>query len=97
MFGSAKDKAGDVAEKAAPVAEAAWEKTKDVAGDVAEKTAPVAEAAWEKTKDVAEVAVHPLLQSPRTRPRMLSRASRTASMETTTARTENRPRTRRRT
>ncbi len=56
MFGSAKDKAGDVAEKAAPVAEAAWEKTKDVAGDVAEKTAPVAEAAWEKTKDVAEVA-----------------------------------------
>ena len=41
-FGKAKETAGDVAEKAAPVAEKAWDTTKDVA-----------EKAWETTKDVA--------------------------------------------
>ena len=59
-FSTAKDSAGDVAEKAGGAAEGAWDKTKDVAGDVAdkagdvaEKAGDVAEGAWDKTKDVA--------------------------------------------
>jgi uncharacterized protein YjbJ (UPF0337 family) len=60
-FSKAKDTAGDVKEKAAPmvekagdIAEGAWDKTKDVAGDVKEKAAPMVEKAWDKAKDVAE-------------------------------------------
>ncbi|MBT8215158.1 MAG: hypothetical protein KJP12_08025 [Acidimicrobiia bacterium] len=52
-FGSAKDKAGDLAEDVGDAAEKAWDKTKDVAGDVAEKAGDVGEKAWDKTKDVA--------------------------------------------
>jgi hypothetical protein len=52
-FGKAKETASDVAEKAAPAAEKAWDKTKDVAGDVAEKAGDMAEKAWDKAKDVA--------------------------------------------
>ncbi len=36
-FGSAKETAGDLTEKAGDVAGEAWDKTKDVAGDVMDK------------------------------------------------------------
>jgi hypothetical protein len=56
-FGSAKEQASEVGEKAKPM----MDKAKDVAGDVGERAKPMmekagdmAEKAWEKTKDVAE-------------------------------------------
>lgn len=54
FFGSAKGKAGDVAEKAGDVASDVAEKTGDVAGAAAEKAKDVVEAAVEKAKDVVE-------------------------------------------
>jgi uncharacterized protein YjbJ (UPF0337 family) len=49
-FGSAKEQAGEMADKAKPMMEKAGEKAKPMM----EKAGDVAEKAWEKTKDVAE-------------------------------------------
>ena len=48
-FSSAKETAGDVADKTGDVAGDAWDKTKDVAGKAGDKAGD----AWDKTKDVA--------------------------------------------
>lgn len=53
-FSSAKDVAGDVAEKAGDMGEAAWDKTKDVAGDIKDKFD--GDDAEEAVKDAAEEA-----------------------------------------
>ncbi len=50
-FGTAKDTAADVTEKAKPHVESAVEKTKETASDLTEKAKPHVESAVEKTKD----------------------------------------------
>jgi hypothetical protein len=75
LFGSAKEKAadvadkagdvaGDVAEKAGDMAETAWDKTKDVAGDVADKAGDVAEAATATTATTATTAATAAARQP---------------------------------